>query len=97
MRFNYEVKHNGVYYPAGTEVPIETSGEGVKAPAVDVSGKVDNEIFDAPQVKAKKYTEKDFEGKKFFALKGIAKAEGFDVPKDASSDDVRKMLLSIEV
>lgn len=23
MKFNYKVKHNGVIYPAGTDVPVE--------------------------------------------------------------------------
>ena len=92
MVFNHEVKHNGVYYPAGTEVPIETENGGVKSPAVEVSGKDTNEVKGK-----KKYTEQDFVGKKFFALKGIARAEGFDVPNDAKSEDIKKMLLSIEV
>lgn len=96
MKFNHEVKHNGVYYPAGTEVPIETENGGVKSPAVEVSGKDTNETFE--QVKGKKrYTEQDLAGKKFFALKGMARAEGFDVPNDAKSEDIKKMLLSIEV
>ena len=41
MRFTHLVKHNGIYYPAGAEVPIEeTNGGGKDAPAVDVSWKV---------------------------------------------------------
>lgn len=44
MKFPYLVKHNGVYYPIGTDVPIEKSfGEGVTTPAVDFSGKVETE------------------------------------------------------
>lgn len=90
MKFSHEVKHNGVYYPAGTDVPIGTKSEGVAAPAPLVSGKDTNE-------KSKKYSEDDFKGMKYFSLKALAKQEGFDVPNNASSDEVRKMLLSIEV
>lgn len=95
MKFTHEVKHNGVYYPAGADVPIETKeSEGVKAPAPLVSGKDTNS--DNAE-KKKKYTEQDLAGKKFFALKGMAKAEGFSVPNDAKSDEIKKMLLSVEV
>lgn len=95
MKFTYEVKHNGVYYPAGADVPIETKeSEGVKAPAPLVSGKDTNSDI---AEKKKKYTEQDLAGKKYFALKGMAKAEGFNVPNDAKSDEIKKMLLSVEV
>lgn len=95
MKFTHEVKHNGVYYPAGADVPIETKeSEGVKAPAPLVSGKDTNS--DNAE-KKKKYTEQDLAGKKYFALKGMAKAEGFSVPNDAKSDEIKKMLLSVEV
>ena len=30
MKYNYLVKHNGEYYPAGTEVPVEEVKEPVK-------------------------------------------------------------------
>lgn len=108
MKFTHEVKHNGVYYPAGADVPIETKeSEGVKAPAPLVSGKdtkdevqANSDIvfaeFDKNMAK-KKYTEQDLAGKKYFALKGMAKAEGFNVPNDAKSDEIKKMLLSVEV
>ena len=96
MKFTHEVKHNGVYYPAGAEVPIEETkeSEGAKAPAPLVSGKDTNSDI---AEKKKKYTEQDLAGKKYFALKGMAKAEGFSVPNDAKSDEIKKMLLSVEV
>lgn len=34
MTFSHLVKHNGVYYPAGTDVPI--NGGGVTAPTENV-------------------------------------------------------------
>lgn len=45
MKFDHLVKHNGIYYPAGADVPTEETkkSEGVKAPAPLVSGKVDDD------------------------------------------------------
>ena len=46
MKFTHLVKHNGVYYSAGEDVPIENEkSEGVKAPAPLVSGKADENAF----------------------------------------------------
>lgn len=58
MKFSHEVKHNGVYYPVGADVPIEETNGGVKAP-VDVSGKVDDdkEVIDVAIETAKNITD----------------------------------------
>lgn len=85
MVFTHDVKHNGVYYKAGMDVPIEEANGGSTAPVVD-SGKVD-----------KKYTEKDLEGLKYFALKSLAVKEGFTVDKKAKFEDIKKMLLTKEL
>jgi hypothetical protein len=66
MKFDYLVKHNGIYYPAGADVPIEETkkSEGVKAPAPLVSGKVDEVKEDVPVItddKPRKYSEKDLD------------------------------------
>lgn len=34
MIFKYQVKHNGVIYPAGTNVPVEGAPEKVEQPEV---------------------------------------------------------------
>ena len=89
MKFDYLVKHNGIYYPAGTEVPIETNGGGDKAPAVDVSGKVEKPKVKEP--KSKKYTEEDL-NLPYMKLKSLAIAEGFKVDKSAKAEDIKEML-----
>jgi len=99
MKFDYLVKHDGVYYPAGTDVPIETtSGEGVKAPAVDVLGKdlvKDDEDLDKDLVKDKrKYTDEDLDVP-YFSLIALAKKEGLNVPDKAKTGDIKKMLRAL--
>lgn len=107
MKFDHLVKHNGVYYPAGEEVPInETSGEGVKAPAVNVSGKVD--VVTDAEVQAnsdkvwaefdkkhpRKYSEEDL-NLPYMKLKALAKKEGFKVENTAKANDIKNMLRSL--
>lgn len=99
MKFDYLVKHDGVYYPAGTDVPIETtSGEGVKAPADDVLGKdlvKDDEVLDKDLVKDKrKYTDEDLDVP-YFSLIALAKKEGLNVPDKAKTGDIKKMLRAL--
>ena len=99
MKFDYLVKHDGVYYPAGTDVPIETtSGEGVKAPAGDVSRKdlvKDDEVLDKDLVKNKrKYTDEDLDVP-YFSLIALAKKEGLNVPDKAKTGDIKKMLRAL--
>ena len=105
MKFDYLVKHDGVYYPAGTDVPIETtSGEGVKVPAVDVSGRVDEvkdgeeenrEVEEVKEEKPKpKYTETDLDVP-YFSLLSMAKKEGLNVPDKAKTSDLKKMLRAL--
>lgn len=91
MKFNHEVKFNGVYYPAGTDVPIEeTNGGGNEAPAVDVSGKV--EAKEEPTVDdGRKYSEEDLKVG-FMKLKSMAKKEGINVPPEWKSNDLKEAL-----
>lgn len=103
MKFDYLVKHDGVYYPAGTDVPIETtSGEGVKAPAVDVLGKVDevmdgeeeNREVEEVEPRKPKYTDEDLDVP-YFSLIALAKKEGLNVPDKAKTGDIKKMLRAL--
>ena len=107
MKFPYLVKHNGVYYPIGTDVPIEAeSGGGMNTPADDVSGEADvveettievkddvKEITeDAP--KGRKYSEEDL-NVPIFQLRAIAKNEGIKVSNKAKADEIKEMLRAI--
>ena len=85
MKFDYLVKHDGVYYPAGTEVPInETNGGGAETPAVDVSGKVEPE-------KVRKFTEEDLD-LPYMQLKSLASKEGIKVDKKAKAEEIKEAL-----
>lgn len=84
MKFNHKVKHNGVYYPAGDEVPIGTKREGDSTPSPLVSGKED----------ARKYKEEDLP-KKYFELKSLAQKEGFKVDNKVKMAELKEMLLGL--
>ena len=96
MIYPHLVKFNGVYYPAGTDVPNEAkNGEGVKAPSVEVSGKV--ETKDEPitePVKGKKYTEEDL-NLPYMKLKALAKKEGFKVENTMKAKELKELLRSV--
>lgn len=53
MIFSYRVKHNGVYYPAGTNVPVEGAPEQVAEPVVETAPVVDEKPAAAPKTKAR--------------------------------------------
>lgn len=52
MKFSYGVKHNGVFYPAGTDVPV-----GVEEPKKEVKAEPKVEV-DKPLPKDEKPTSK---------------------------------------
>ena len=94
MKFGHLVKHDGVYYPAGTEVPItEAEYYGrVTPPVVDVSGK----DTDEKEVKTTmKYSESNLPTN-YMKIKQLAKSEGMNVGKNTSKEELIKFLLSIE-
>lgn len=91
MKYNHDVKYNGVYYPAGTDVPNEeTNGGGKKAPSVDVSGKVEIKNIDS----SKKYSEEDL-NLPYMKLKALAKKEGFKVSNTAKAEEIKDMLRAL--
>ena len=84
MKFNHDVKFNGVYYPAGTDVPNEeTNGGGKDAPAALVSGKVE-----------RKYSEEDL-NLPYMKLKALVKKEGFKVENTMKAEDLKNLLRSV--
>ena len=107
MIFPWDVKKNGIYYPAGTDVPTGT-GKRAEMPSFDVPGKVeptDEEIqaksdavfsdFDKKAgEKKRKYTEDDL-NLPYMKLKSLATKEGFKVDKTAKADDIKEMLRSL--
>ena len=95
MKFNHDVKFNGVYYPAGTDVPNDTQGRE-ETPAPVVSGKV--EAKEEPVVEAKadgrKYSEEDLKVG-FMKLKQLAKKEGIVVHPEWKSAEIKEALRAL--
>ena len=85
MIFPFEVKKNGIYYPAGTEVPTGAKKQG-KDP-VSAPGKVG-------AVASSKYSEEDL-NLPYMKLKSLASKEGLKVEKTAKAEDIKNMLRSL--
>ena len=85
MKFDYLVKHNGIYYPAGSDVPVEETRGGQK-PAPVASGKVDD--------KPRKFTEEDLK-LPYMKLKALAKKEGLKVESTAKAEEIKNMLRAL--
>lgn len=104
MKFDYLVKHNGIYYPAGSDVPVEETRGGQK-PTPVASGKVDD--MDA-EVQAnsdkvwaefdekhpRKFTEEDLK-LPYMKLKALAKKEGLKVESTAKAEEIKNMLRAL--
>ena len=92
MKFPYLVKHNGVYYPIGTDVPIETTPTADMAVG-EVLGKV--EIKDDDLVTDdKKYTEEDL-NVPFPTLKKMCKENGIKFSNKDSAEVLRQKLRAL--
>jgi len=90
MIFPFEVKKNGVYYPAGTEVPnrSEKQRETKQPPVVDVPGKVE------PEEKRHKYTEEELK-LPYMKLKSLASQNGIKVEKSAKAEEIKELLRAL--
>lgn len=99
MKFPYLVKHNGVYYPIGTDVPIETTPTADMAVG-EVLGKVeikdDDLVTDDILEKAfeKKYTEEDL-NVPFPTLKKMCKENGIKFSNKDSAEVLRQKLRAL--
>ena len=91
MRFAYEVKYHGVYYPAGKDVPIGKKAGAETAPA-ELSGKVDT--VETPIEQPRKYSEEDL-NVPYMTLKSMARAEGFKVPNTIKAEQIKEMLRTL--
>lgn len=101
MIFPFEVKKNGVYYPAGTEVPTG-SKKGVAKPLSLQPGKVDTKpeiqkesaVKESVKENERKYSEEEL-NLPYMKLKSLAIAEGFKVEKSAKADEIKDMLRTL--
>jgi hypothetical protein len=76
------VKYNGVYYPAGTNVPVGVSSVEIK----------DNKIIDEVKEEVK-YTKTDINRMSTSDLKSLAKSEGIKDADTLSGADLKKVLI----
>jgi hypothetical protein len=82
MVYSHLVKYNGVYYPAGTNVPVGVASVEIK----------DNKIID--EVKEEiKYTKTDINRMSTSDLKSLAKSEGIKDADTLSGADLKKVLI----
>ena len=101
MIFPFEVKKNGVYYPAGTEVPTG-SKKGVAKPLSSQPGKVDTKseiqkesaVKESVKEKERKYSEEELD-LPYMKLKSLASKEGFKVDRSAKAEEIKEMLRSL--
>ena len=82
MVYSYLVKYNGVYYPAGTDVPVGVSSVEIK----------DNKIIDEVKEEVK-YTKTDINRMSTSDLKSLAKSEGIKDADTLSGADLKKVLI----
>lgn len=99
MIFPFEVKKNGVYYPAGTDVPIRSDKQrGAEKPPVDVPGKVDKadpvSVDKEVAEKKRKYTEDDL-ALPYMKLKSLASQNGIKVEKSAKAEEIKELLRAL--
>lgn len=91
MKFPHHVRHNGIDYPIGTDVPIEVETPAVKAGA-SVSGKAKKEVKE--ETKGRKYSEEELDVP-YFSLKALAKKEGLKIPDKAKAGEIKDMLRAL--
>ena len=82
MVYNHLVKYNGVYYPAGTDVPVGVASVEIK----------DNKITDEVKEEVK-YTKTDINRMSTSDLKSLAKSEGIKDADTLSGADLKKVLI----
>lgn len=101
MIFPFEVKKNGVYYPAGTEVPTGSKKGIAKSPSsqpgkVDTKPEIQEEsvVKESVKEKERKYSEEEL-NLPYMKLKSLAISEGFKVDKSAKADEIKEMLRTL--
>lgn len=82
MVYSHLVKYNGVYYPAGTDVPVGVASVEIK----------DNKVIDEVKEEVK-YTKTDINRMSTSDLKSLAKSEGIKDADTLSGADLKKVLI----
>lgn len=84
MIFKHQVKYNGIYYPAGADVPV-----GVKP----VADKVVEQPKVEEQPKDDELTKTDINRMKVAELEALATKEGVAFAEDATGSELKKLLI----
>lgn len=78
MIFKHQVKYNGVYYPAGTDVPVGVKTVEDKKPV---------------EVEEEKYTKTDINRMAVAELKELAGKQGIDGAEEMTGAELKKALI----
>lgn len=81
MVFNHLVKHNGIYYPAGANVPV---GDAIVETVLPLEEPTMNNAI---------YTKTEILGLKVAEVREIAEREGFENTQELSGAKIKEMLI----
>ena len=85
MKFSHLVKYNGVYYPAGTDVPVGNNNT-VVAETIE-------EIVEPIVEKQPQYTKTDINRMSTAELKEVATNNGIKNAEEMTGADLKKVLI----
>lgn len=95
MILNYRIKHNGIDYPIGTDVPLEDIVQGETSTKKEIKEpiKVVEEVIEPviAEVKEKEYTKTEINRMSTADLKALAKERGLD--DTLSGSELKKVLI----
>ena len=96
MVFKHLVKHNGKYYPAGTEVPV--GGKPVEYKKTEKPKEDDfSQYMNQPEIKEEsteaKYTKTEINRMSTAELKSLAIENGIDGADEMTGADLKKVLI----
>lgn len=90
MKYPYIVNKDGVWYPAGAEVPEGTN------PIVDKKVEVKQEVVETPKVEdTPKYTKTEINRMPLDELKALANEKGVDGADDMTGGELKKLLIEM--
>lgn len=105
MKYNYLVKHNGIYYQAGEEVPDGKETKSVSvAEVIENTKKVEPEKKEEPKFdvseleevkeEEKKYSKTDIMKMPKGTLETLMNQNGIEITEDMSNADMKKALVA---
>ena len=90
MKYPYIVNKDGVWYPAGAEVPEGTN------PITDKKVEVKQEVVETPKVEdTPKYTKTEINRMPLDELKALATEKGVDGADDMTGGELKKLLIEM--